>query len=338
MQAVAYVGKRIVRSICEIVITVTLLLASPVSGHHGNSIFDLASVVTLQGTISRYVWRNPHVYVYVEARDNAGHLVEWQLEGDPTPIMTRSGWASTTLTPGDPVTVRMNPDRNAQRNHALLVSLTKADGVFLTPRSGGRASTVRATGFAGVWDSVRGYTARRVIYGTLTEKGAAAQVEYSESDNPVSECIPYPLPTIALAPYLNEVEVRDDRILIRTEFFNVERSIYTDGRGHPQNGERTNQGHSIGSWEGEVLVVDTTLFADSRTGNLNGIPAGAQKHVVETYELSEDRTQLTIEFIVEDPEYMVEPMTGSVVWDYARDREMLPFGCELENARLYELQ
>ena len=105
-----------------------------------------------------------------------------------------------------------------------------------------------------------------------------------------------------------------------------------------QNGERTNQGHSIGSWEGEVLVVDTTLFADSRTGNLNGIPAGAQKHVVETYELSEDRTQLTIEFIVEDPEYMVEPMTGSVVWDYARDREMLPFGCELENARLYELQ
>ena len=326
------------RHVHAVAIVLTLVAASPVSGHHGNSIFDLESIVTVQGTVTRYGWRNPHVYIYVEARDDTGQLVEWQLEGDPTPIMTRSGWTSTTLAPGDPVTVRMNPDKNAQRNHALLVSLTRADGVFLTPRSGGRASTVRATGLAGVWDSVRGYAARRVVYGTLTEKGAAGRAEFSESDNPVSECIPYPLPTIALAPYLSEVEIRDDRILIRSEFFNVERTIYMDGRGHPQNGERTNQGHSIGSWEGEVLVVDTTLFADYRSGNLNGIPSGAQKHVVERYELSEDRAQLIIEFTVEDPEFMVEPMTGSVVWDYAPDREMLPFGCDPENARLYEFQ
>jgi len=324
------------RRVYAAAITIAVTVASPVSGHHGNSIFDLQSVVTLQGTVSRYEWRNPHVYIYVESRDDTSQLVEWQLEGDPTPIMIRSGWASTTLRSGDPVTVRMHPDRNAQRNHALLVSLTKADGVLLTPRSGGRASSVRATGLAGVWDSVRGYAGRRISYGALTEKGAAAQAAYTEADNEVSECIPYPLPTIAIAPYLNHIEILDDRILIRTEFFNVERTIYMDGRGHPQNGERTNQGHSIGSWEGDVLVVDTTLFSDSRAGNLIGIPAGAQKHVMERYQLSEDRTQLIVEFIVKDPEYIVEDITGSVAWDYAPDREMLPFGCDPENARLYE--
>ena len=137
-------------------------IASSASGLLSNSIFDLESVVTLQGTVSRYEWRNPHVYVYVESRDETGQLIEWQLEGDATSIMTRSGWRSTTLRPGDPVTVRMNPDRNAQRHHALVVSLTKADGVFLTPRSGGRASPVGATGFAGLGDSVRGYAGRRI--------------------------------------------------------------------------------------------------------------------------------------------------------------------------------
>ncbi len=315
-----------------------LIISSPVSGHHSNSIFDLESVLILQGTVSRYEWRNPHVYIYVESRDDTGQLVEWQVEGDATPIMTRSGWAPTSLTAGDRVTVGAHPDRNAQRKHALLDSLTKADGVLLAPRSGGRASSIRATGLAGVWDSVRGYAGRRIHYGSLTEEGAAAQAAYTEADNEVSECIPYPLPTIAIAPYLNEIEILDDHILIRTEFFNVERTIYMDGRGHPQNGERTNQGHSIGSWEGDVLVVDTTLFSDSRTGNLEGVPAGAGKHVVERYELSEDGTQLMVEFVVEDPEYMVEPMTGSVAWDYAPDREILPFGCDPENARLYEFQ
>ena len=47
-----------------------LVVASPASAHHGNIIFDLDRVVTLQGTVSRYVWRNPHVYVYVEVSDS----------------------------------------------------------------------------------------------------------------------------------------------------------------------------------------------------------------------------------------------------------------------------
>ena len=116
------------------IILFALIVAPNAFAHHGDVIFDLESVVTLQGTVSRYLWRNPHVYIYIEARDETGQLAEWQLEGDPTPIMTRSGWTSARVTLGEPVTVRMNSDRDAKRRHALLLSLRKADGMLLMPR------------------------------------------------------------------------------------------------------------------------------------------------------------------------------------------------------------
>ena len=58
-------------------------------------------------------------------------------------------------------------------------------------------------------------------------------------------------------------------------FYHTERVIYLDGRAHPNDGERSNQGHSIGWWVGETLVVDTALFADHRSTIPNlGIPGG----------------------------------------------------------------
>ena len=115
-------------------------------------------------------------------------------------------------------------------------------------------------------------------------------------------------------------------------------TIYMDGRGHPGNGEPSNQGHSIDRWEGDVLVVDSTLFEENRAGNRAGIPSSAQKHVVERYALNEDGTQIVIDFIVEDPEYLAEPLTGGIEWDYAPDLEMLRFSCDPESASRYTFQ
>ena len=319
-------------------ILIASFFATPILGHHGfASIFDMDSVLTFQGTVSRYDWRNPHVYIYVET-NATGESVEWQLEGDPTPIMMRSGWTPSILSPGDFITIRAHPDRNSQRNHGLLTSLTKEDGVFLTPRSGSRASNIRASSLAGVWDGLPGFNTRTFVYGTLTNEGTAAQAAYTEADNPTSDCIPFPVPTIVAAPYLNKIEILSDRIIVKTEAFQVVRTFYTDGRKHPENNERTNQGHSIARWEGDVLVVDTTLYSDNRSGNRSGIPSGSQKHTVERYRLSDDGTQLLIDYVIEDPEYMVDPMTGSMSWSYAPEREPMPFECNPDNARLYELQ
>jgi hypothetical protein len=178
----------------------------------------------------------------------------------------------------------------------------------------------------------------------LTEKGVAASAAYNvRTDSPAAQCVAAPLPSILVAPYMNEIELREETIIIRNERFNAERTVFMDGRGHPEDGERTNQGHSIGFWERDTLVIDTTLFATHRApisgqqGN-EGVPSGDEKRIVERYTLGEDGTRILIEFVLEDPEYLAEPFTGSVEWYYAPHFEMLGFGCNADVSRRYTFQ
>ena len=339
--------------IAAVMACVASIASVPVASHHSATIFDRDTVLAFQGTVTRFNWTNPHVYIYVETRDDAAGLVEWEIETDATPILTRSGWNSESLVPGSQVLVRANPDRNADRQHALLVSVEREDGVVLAARSDFLRSEddtdrlASASGLAGLWEL--GYSDYISFYDVwaeveLTSAAVAAQAAYDHrSDAPVAQCIAHPTPTILVSPYLNEIVVREDTVLIRNERFNIERTVFMDGRGHPENGEPSNQGHSIGWWEDEVLVVDTTLFEPHRSPILGrpfrpgGVPSGPGKHVVERYALSEDRTRIVIEFTQEDPEYLAEPFTGTVAWYYAPHLEMLGFGCDPENATRFTL-
>jgi hypothetical protein len=65
---------------------------------------------------------------------------------------------------------------------------------------------------------------------------------------------------------------------MQIDWMDSTRIIHMDGRGRPQSGERSLQGHSIGRWEGETLVIDTANFADHSDGNFMFIPSGAGKH------------------------------------------------------------
>ena len=119
-------------------------------------------------------------------------------------------------------------------------------------------------------------------------------------------------------------------MILRSEFFDVTRTVYMDGRGHPVNGERTNQGHSIGWWEGDTLVVDTTLLADHRAGNSpRGVPSGAQKRMVERFSLSEDGTQAIVDVFVEDPEFLAEPFETQLEIVYSPHLELYSYECQL---------
>jgi hypothetical protein len=314
--------------------------ATSALAHHSPVAFDLDASVTIEGVVTRYIWRNPHVYLYVDGTDELGRSAEWQIEGDPTPLMSRSGWTATSLAAGDVVSLEMHPDRDTSRRHGLLASLTKADGTTFgmrTYRSGGEAA---ATSIAGVWDVLPNfpqYPTTQVYGGSreFTAAGNAARAEYTDDLFPPAHCVPLTTPLINLVPYVNEIEILDDRVLINMEFYSVDRVIYTDGRGHPENGERTLQGHSIGHWEGTTLVVDTRLFADHRVANGPGVPSGSQKHTVERFALSADGTELEIEIMVEDPEYIVEPFTANAVWTYAPNRTLERFECDPANARSF---
>ena len=340
-------GCGVVRTLVVIVIATASL--SPAFGHHSATIFDRTSVLAFRGTITRFNWTNPHVYIYVETQDDSGGIVEWELETDATPILTRSGWTSDSLAPGDQVLVRAHPDKRIEEKHALLVSIATEDGEVLAARSyflrkaGDTASRASASDMSGVWEL--GFEDFGGFYAgwaeaRLTDEGIASRAEYDVvSESPQARCVAIPTPASLISPNLNEIEIHEDSIVIRNERFNVERTIYTDGRGPPGSGERSNQGHSVGRWEDDVLVVETTLFEPHRSPVIgSGVASGLDKHVVERLALSPDGTQLSIDFVLEDPEYLAEPFTGRVVWHYAPHFPYLGFDCNAENARRFTLQ
>jgi len=336
-----------------LLIALNLIAVPEVHAHHSASIFDRESVVAFPGTVTRFSWTNPHVYIYVETQDEGAGTVEWEIETDATPILTRSGWTSESLVPGSQVVVRANPDKNTNRKHALLVSVSRADGVTLSARSDflrrgdDSESIASAPSLAGVWElSAIDYDAFYDVWAEveLTPKAIAAQTEYdARAEAPAALCIAHPTPTILVAPYLTEIELREDTALIRNERFNIERTVYLDGRGHPEAGIPSNQGHSIGWWEDDVLVVDTALFAPNRSPifgrpvRAGGVPSGPGKHVVERFALSGDGTRVDVAFTQTDPEYLAEPFSATVRWYYAPHFEMLGFGCDPENATRFTL-
>jgi len=311
---------------------------TPASAHHSSAVYDMNAVITLRGTVTRYEWKNPHVYIFIDTDDQDGNTVAWAIEGESTALMSRSGWGPTTLTPGDTVFARANLNRSPERHEARLVALTTADGTVRVRKAVGEAARVSADGLAGVWDAIRDYEDFTFVRGAITARGTAAVAGFDEGQSPVQNCLAFPPPMVTFLPYRTRIAVDQDRIVMRSEYFDVERVIHMDGRGHPNDGARTPAGHSIGRWEGDVLVVDTTLFAEHPIGNWRGLPSGPRKHLVERFEPSADRTQLHITFRVEDPDYLIDPWEGEIVWDYVPDGETLPFDCDPEIARRFAVQ
>jgi len=83
-----------------------LALAVPVLAHHSFAAeFDAQKPVTLTGTVTKVEWMNPHVWFYVDVKDEAGKVANWGFElGSPNGLM-RSGWTRKSMNLGDVVTV-----------------------------------------------------------------------------------------------------------------------------------------------------------------------------------------------------------------------------------------
>jgi hypothetical protein len=318
-----------------------ILVATVATAHHSDSAFDHNRVVAFEGEVVRFQWRNPHVYIVVKDSNEK----EWLIETSSTPIMSRSGWSRDSFSSGDIVSIRFNPDRNQEKGHGLLLSITGPNGVAMSSRQLSSESDLPTSGastksLAGVWTgelALRNSFVATLRNHPLTPKGESEAAQY-DNINSMVNCIAPPSPWIvAIADiHPSEIEIQKDIVIIRSELMDVERVVYMDGRKHPDDGERTNQGHSIGFWEGNTLVVDTRLFAENRTPfPVLGIPSGAQKHVVERYTLDEDGSRLLINIYLEDPEYLAEPVKADFVWNYAPRTELLDFGCDPEVARRY---
>jgi hypothetical protein len=89
-----------------------LTLSVPVFAHHGNASYDNDKTVTVKGTVTQYVWANPHVLLKVDAKDDSGQVQHWVIEGENPAHVANLGWTRTTFKPGDEVLVDVRPVKN----------------------------------------------------------------------------------------------------------------------------------------------------------------------------------------------------------------------------------
>src|ERR1700742_3834627 len=83
-----------------------LSAALPLFAHHSFAAeYDASKKVTLKGTVIKIDWMNPHIWLYLDAKDDRGNVVRWQCEGGPPNSLSRNGWTRDALKAGDQVTI-----------------------------------------------------------------------------------------------------------------------------------------------------------------------------------------------------------------------------------------
>jgi len=115
--------------------------AAPVNAHHSFAAeFDASKPITLKGVVTQIDWSNPHVWFYVNVKDEEGRLARWACEmGAPHQLQQR-GWLRDTMKIGEVVTVMGSLARDgSKRANARLV--TTADGKTLGAASSGDPTT-----------------------------------------------------------------------------------------------------------------------------------------------------------------------------------------------------
>jgi hypothetical protein len=338
------------------ILAATLAAASPAAGHHSDAGLDMNSLTTIEGVVTEFGWRNPHIYITLDVAAESGQTVEWNIQSGSTITVGRMGWDRNSLAPGDRVTIQTNAATNG-RPYGLLKTIVKGDGTRL-PTAFDRGSDeplitvpepeTGATSLAGRWmaDPAKLVSYPGGIDGLfrahleLTDAGLAAQAALDEltNENPEATCIGRPTPGMIVSTNLFPIEIEffgDTIVKLRSEYFDDERTVYMDGRGHPRDDQRTIAGHSIGYWDGDVLVVETTNFSDHRSPYQMGVPSGAQKRVVERYRLLEGGKRMIVEFTLEDPDYIVGSMVHSRELVYVPHMPMTSFNCDPDVTRRF---
>ncbi len=315
---------------------IVLMVAVATSAHHSHSSLDRNNIQTHRGTVTKYDWRMPHVFIKVMAPNPAGKVVEYSIEVLHPPAMIERGWSKTSLKPGDQITWQGAADKNPNRAYSGLKWLEKSDGTRLEMEK--RVVAIEpSSDFTGLW--VRDLRGGRPHYKPPADwpytKLAQALVDnFDESQNPQVSCRNPGPPKATLLPYPMKIKRPDDQaIIFDYELREKQRVIHLD-RNHPA-GVPSAMGHSVGWFEDDVLVIETTNFVADRWGSHTGVDSSDQKHLLERIAISDDGLALEIQMTVTDPVYLSEPVNIDYFMAKIADRELIDVDCTLENARLY---
>ena len=110
------------------IMAVLIAASMPLLAHHSFAAeFDSNKVVKMTGVVTKIDWTNPHVWFYMDVKDEAGKVTNWGFEMGPPHLLQGQGWTRTTMKLGDVVVVQGSAAKNGS-NRANARSVTTPDG------------------------------------------------------------------------------------------------------------------------------------------------------------------------------------------------------------------
>ena len=112
--------------------TILVLSSIPLLAHHGRGATYAKTELSLKGTVKEVLWRNPHIAIFLDVKDDSGKVTTWAIEHSNVSQLARLGYSRTTLRPGMEVTTVVNPGANGEPI-GLCQKIILADGkeIFL---------------------------------------------------------------------------------------------------------------------------------------------------------------------------------------------------------------
>lgn len=326
------------------------LLCLPVSvpAHHSRAEFS-DRALELEGELIDVSWRNPHPLFSLRSVDENGQEEVWRLEAYGNALtLQRTGVTGDLFTPGSQV--RVFGRASNRRDRVLLTSHIQLDDgteAVLEYESGphwsenhvgGRDSWVidesvlrRAAtenrGIFRVWSLPR--RGLDELHFPYNEAALAARAEWNPLDNYLTRCEPPGMPGIMRNPQRFEFLEDGGDILVRAQFFNVERRVHVRGANDPANQPASRLGYSVGRWEDDnTLVIETTRI-DWPYLDLTGAPQSQDISVFERLTLNDDQSRLDYHMTITDPAFLTEPATLNRHW-LALEGELQHYECVIE--------
>lgn len=314
------------------------LWSTTVLAHHGNSEFDLSTQLRYEGTIIEAQWRNPHIFLTLATQTVDGNAITLEIEAASPNVLRVGGFDAKSLSEGEQVTAVVSPSRRFPNASAFGYEIIKADGTVVPlvsarlrrPQTSQKTESIFSTWVATA-DSFSRFV-RGLRNWPLNDQASEIRSRFTPVASGQARCIPVASPMLMMYPVATVLEENSDHILIKSEWLGAVRTVYIDGRSHPPVEERFQQGHSIGSWEDETFVVDTSNFSDQETG---GIPSGGSRHLLERFTLNQDGKRLNYDYVLQDPEFLEGEISGAAEFSYRPDLEVTKTECDLELAKRF---
>jgi hypothetical protein len=314
-------------------VLVWALAAAPraVVAHHSFSAeFEPEKTAELSGTISQVWWNNPHIRYRLRVTAEGGQPEEWELQAASITAMQALGWSQSTIKIGDQLTVSGQVGRNAAKK-LYVRTIVRPDGSRLATGRGEptgpdpnqvHATAGKSYGYGAVRNDHpvditgpwRNRYKWRVTVDDLepkptpfTDEGRALFAATEHYQDPALRCLALGLPRLFGAPYNMEIVDAGTHYVIVYVEHNTPRRIWMDGREPPPDTQPSSLGFSVGRWDGDVLVIETTHLLPGWLDG-SGLPMkGEGTRIVERYEFTDDRLAMDRVMTIHDP-YYTQPL------------------------------